>query len=116
MKIRDIAKLVNAEVLACPELIDEEVYSACSSDMMSDVLAFVREQGLMITGLVNPQVVRTAEMMDMRAILFVRNKRPSPEILELAQQCEIVVLASAIRMYEACGTIYEAGLKGTALA
>lgn len=116
MKIKDIATLANAEVLACPELINEEVYSACGSDMMSDVLAFVKEQGLLITGLVNPQVVRTAEMMDMRAILFVRNKKPTPEILELASQCDIVVMASKLRMFEACGLIYESGLKGTALA
>ncbi len=116
MKIRNIAALANAEVLTCEELLDHEVYSACGSDMMSDVLAFVKEQGLLITGLVNPQVVRTAEMMDMRAILFVRNKRPTPEILELAKQCEIVVMASPLRMFEACGLIYESGLKGTALA
>ena len=116
MKIKEIAALADAEVLACEELLDAEVYSACGSDMMSDVLAFVKEQGLLITGLVNPQVVRTAEMMDMRAILFVRNKRPTPEILELARQCDIVVMASKLRMFEACGLIYESGLKGTALA
>lgn len=116
MKIREIAALANAQVLACAELTDTEVYSACGSDMMSDVLAFVKEQGLLITGLVNPQVVRTAEMMDMRAILFVRNKRPTEEILELARQCEIVVMSSSLRMFEACGLIYESGLKGTALA
>ncbi len=113
MKIREIAALANAEVLSGKELLDTEVYSACGSDMMSDVLAFVKEQGLLITGLVNPQVVRTAEMMDMRAILFVRSKKPTPEILELANQCEIVVMASPLRMFEACGLIYESGLKGT---
>lgn len=113
MKIREIAALANAEILACPDHLDCEVYSACGSDMMSDVLAFVKEQGLLITGLVNPQVVRTAEMMDMRAILFVRNKRPTLEILELAEQHDIVVMASKLRMFEACGLIYEAGLKGT---
>lgn len=115
MKIREIAELVGAEVLACPDCIDHEVFSACGSDMMSDVLAFVKDQGLLITGLVNPQVIRTAEMMDMRAVLFVRNKRPTLEILHLAEQCEIVVLASSMRMFEACGLIYESGLKGTGL-
>ena len=116
MKIGYIAQLVNAEVLACPDLLDEEVFSACGSDMMSDVLAFVKDQGLLITGLVNPQVVRTAEMMDMRAILFVRSKKPTLEILHLAEDHDIVVMASPMRMFEACGLIYESGLKGTALS
>lgn len=113
MKISDIAKLAEAEILCCEELIENEVHSACGSDMMSDVLAFVKEQGLLITGLMNPQVVRTAEMMDMRAILFVRGKKPTEEIIALAKQCEIVVMSSKHRMFEACGLIYEAGLKGT---
>lgn len=113
MKISEIAKLANAQVLCCEELLDNEVHSACGSDMMSDVLAFVKEQGLLITGLLNPQVVRTAEMMDMRAIMFVRGKNPTPDILNLARQCEIVVMSSELRMFEACGLIYEAGLKGT---
>ena len=115
MKIREIATLAEAEVYCCEELLDGEVHSACGSDMMSDVLAFVKDQGLLITGLVNPQVVRTAEMMDMRAILFVRGKKPTPEILALAKQCEIVIMASSLRMFEACGLIYESGLKGGVL-
>ena len=115
MKISEIAALVGAEVLACPDKVNHEVYSACGSDMMSDVLAFVKEQGLLITGLVNTQVIRTAEMMDMRAVLFVRNKRPTLEILELAETCDIVVMATPMRMFEACGLIWESGLKGTAL-
>ena len=111
MKIKEIATLAEAEVLCCEELLGEEVHSACGSDMMSDVLAYVKDQGLLITGLVNPQVVRTAEMMDMRAILFVRGKKPTPEIVRLAEQCEIVVMTSELRMFEACGLIYESGLK-----
>ena len=115
MKSREIAAMENAEVLCCEELLDNEVHSACGSDMMSDVLAYVKDQGLLITGLVNPQVVRTAEMMDMRAILFVRGKKPTPEILALAKQCEMVIMASELRMFEACGLIYESGLKGGVL-
>ena len=115
MKIREIAELANAQVHCCNELLDGEVHSACGSDMMSDVLAFVKDQGLLITGLVNPQVVRTAEMMDMRAILFVRGKSPTPEILKLAEQSDMVVMSTALRMFEACGLIYESGLKGGVL-
>ena len=74
--------------------------------MMSDVLAFVKDQTALLTGLVNPQVVRTAMMMDMRCIVFVRGKSPTPEIVSLAQDNHIVVLASPLRMYEACGRLY----------
>ena len=84
MKIREIAVLANAKVDCCEELLDNEVHSACGSDMMSDVLAYVKDQGLLITGLVNPQVVRTAEMMDMPCIVFVRGKKPTAEMIELA--------------------------------
>ena len=72
MKISDIKTLLDAEVLCGEELLDTEVFSACCSDMMSDVLAYVKDQGVLLTGLVNPQVVRTAEMMDMVCVVFVR--------------------------------------------
>ena len=112
MKISEIAALAHAEVLACGELTDTEVFSACGSDMMSDVLAFVKDQAVLLTGLVNSQVVRTADMMDMRCIVFVRGKRPSQETIELAKSHGMVVLATGERMYQACGKLYSAGLKG----
>ena len=110
MKIRDIVNLLDAKVLCGEELLDGEVNSACGCDMMSDVLAFVKEQAVLITGLCNPQVVRTAEMMDMRCIVFVRNKMPSEEMIELAADAGIVVLATSMRMFEACGRLYSGGL------
>ena len=112
MKIREIAKLLNADVLCGEELLDGEVHSACGCDMMSDVLAFVKEQAVLLTGLCNPQVVRTAEMMDMRCIVFVRGKVPSADIIALAQDSGIVVLTSNERMYVACGMLYSNGLSG----
>ena len=112
MKIRDIVDLLEAEVLCGENLLDNDVYSACGSDMMSDVLAFVKDQGVLLTGLLNKQVVRTAEMMDMRCIVFVRNKRPSLDVMELATESGIALLATAERMYEACGRLYAAGLTG----
>ena len=112
MKISTIKDLLDAKVLCCEVGLSRHVYSACGSDMMSDVLAFVKEQGLLLTGLLNPQVVRTAEMMDMRAILFVRNKQPNEEILALAEQFGIVVMSTPLHMFEACGRVYEGGLKG----
>ncbi len=79
---------------------------------MSDVLAYVKDQGLLLTGLVNPQVVRTADMMDMKCIVFVRGKVPGPDIVDLAQERGIVVMTSELRMYTACGLLYSRGLAG----
>ena len=80
--------------------------------MMSDVLAFVKDQAVLLTGLVNLQVVRTAEMMDMRCIVFVRGKMPADEVIAAAEDAGIVVLATTERMYPACGKLYATGLVG----
>ena len=112
MKIRQIAALLGAEVLTGEGLLEEEALSACGSDMMSDVLAFVKEQAVLLTGLVNPQVVRTAEMMDMKVIVFVRGKVPGDAILDLARELDIVVLKTELEMFTSCGKLYQAGLRG----
>ena len=110
MKIVTIKELLKAEVICNEEMLGEHVYSACGSDMMSDVLAYVKDQAVLLTGLVNPQVVRTAVMMDMKCIVFVRSKTPSPEMVRLAEESGLVVLATNKRMYEACGILYSNGL------
>ena len=112
MKISEISELLKAKVLCCEDMLDSEVCSACGSDMMSDVLAYVKNQAVLLTGLVNAQVIRTAEMMDMICIVFVRSKRPSQDMLELARESGIAVLTTPLRMYEACGKLYMNGLKG----
>ena len=112
MKISKIIELLDAKVLWGEDMIENEVHSACGSDMMSDVLAFVKEQAVLLTGLVNLQVVRTAEMMDMKCIVFVRGKEPTKEIVQLADDAGIVVMTSAQRMYVACGLLYSEGLTG----
>lgn len=111
MKIREIQNLLNAEVLTCKDNLDREVRSACGSDMMSDVLAYVKDQAVLLTGLVNMQVVRTAEMMDMVCVVFVRNKVPTDDIIALAEEKDIVILTTPERMFDACGILYEAGLR-----
>lgn len=113
MKISEISNLLDAKVLCCENMLENEVYSACGSDMMSDVLAFVKNQAVLLTGLVNPQVIRTAEMMDMHCVVFVRGKDPSEEMLELAKDCEIVVMSTEMRMFEACGKLYVKGLNNS---
>ena len=112
MTIRDVQELVDGKVLVGEDRMDTPVETACGSDLMSDVLAFVKDQAVLLTGLMNTQVVRTAEMMDMHCVVFVRDKKPTPEIIELAQESGIVVLASPKRMYEACGILYSNGLVG----
>lgn len=112
MTINDIKNLLDAHVVCGEELLDKEVISACGSDMMSDVLAFVKNRAVLLTGLMNAQVIRTAEMMDMLCVVFVRDKKPSAEIAALAAESGIAVLSSPKRMYEACGILYSNGLKG----
>ena len=112
MEISQVAGILEAEVLTCSDFLDGEVCTACGSDMMSDVLAYVKNQAVLLTGLVNPQVIRTAEMMDMVCIVFVRSKDPSDDMLKLAERAGIVVMKSEYRMYEACGLLYSNGLNG----
>ena len=112
MKISTIRDLLDAKVVCCEEGLSHHVYSACGSDMMSDVLAYVKDQAVLLTGLVNSQVIRTAEMMDMNCIVFVRSKMPTAEMTELAKESGIVILATEKRMYEACGLLYSNGLVG----
>ncbi len=111
MKVKDIIGILKAEVLFEGNL-EEEVNMACGSDMMSDVLAFVKDQSVLLTGLMNPQVVRTAEMMDMHCIIFVRGKKIDPSVVELAKQKDITVLATPYRMFTACGLLFSNGLRG----
>lgn len=104
--------LLDAEVLCCEEKLGSHVYSAFGCDLMSDVLAFVDNQAVLLSGLVNPQVIRTAVMMDMNCIVFVRSKKPTPEMLELAEESGIVVLSTDKTMYTSCGILYSNGLTG----
>ena len=112
MKISTMQKLLEAKILCCEENVDRSVYSACGCDLMSDVLAYVKDQAVLLTGLVNPQVIRTAVMMDMVCIVFVRSKIPSEEMLSLARESGIVVMTTDKRLYEACGLLYSNGLVG----
>ena len=111
MKLKEVRDILNAEVLCGEELLDSEVRSACGSDLMSDVLAFVKNQAMLLTGLVSLQVVRTAEMMDMNCVIFVRGKQPDAGILDLARDRDMVVLATKERMYNACGLLYINGVR-----
>ena len=112
MQLSQIRDILKARVLCGEDHLDREVFSACGSDFMSDVLAFVKNQALLLTGLVNPQVVRTADMVEMKCIVFVRGKVPDQSILALAQDRGIVVMTTQLRMYTACGLLFTHGLVG----
>ena len=116
MTIREIAEILHAKWICCEEEADREVRYAFASDMMSDVLAYVKDQAVLLTGLVNAQVIRTAQMMDMICIVFVRSKKPTDDMIALAEEAGITLMSTSKRMYEACGILYTAGLgKGAAV-
>ena len=114
MTVRDIQEILGARVISGEEWLDKEVHTACGSDMMSDVLAFVKDSAVLLTGLCNAQVIRTAEMMDIVCIVFVRSKKPDENMIELANEREIPLLCTGHRMFSACGMLYEKGLRGGA--
>ena len=115
MTVRDVREVLGARVLAGEEHLDREVRSACGSDMMSDVLAFSKDHSVLLTGLCNPQVIRTAEMHDIVCIIFVRGKKPDESMLEMARERNLVVLATGHRMFSSCGMLYQAGLNSGAI-
>jgi hypothetical protein len=90
---------------------DLVVASACGADLMSDVMAFVKDRVLLLTGLVNPQVIRTAELLDIHCIIFVRGKSPSRDMIDMAEESDIILGGTKLPMFLACGRLYEAGLK-----
>ncbi len=113
MKLSEVKEILDAKVYTGEELLENEVDSAFGSDLMSDVLAFVNDRVLLLTGLVNLQVVRTAEMMDITSILFVRGKKPDDAIIELAKAKGMVIMSADCTMYVASGKLYSNGLAGT---
>jgi hypothetical protein len=115
MKLRDILDTLSARVLVDHQSMDEEIPMGGAADLMSDVLAFGSEGMVLMTGLTNPQVVRTAEMAGINVVIFVRDKTPPPETIELAEDSGITVLITGYTMYEACGRLYKAGLPGLGL-
>jgi len=111
MKIAEIVQLLNAKVFSGEDMMDKDVHSGCGCDLMSDVLAYLKDQAVLLTGLVNPQVIRTAEMMDIACIVLVRGKTPTSAMIELAEDRSIVILSTEMRMFPACGVLYNNGLK-----
>lgn len=112
MKLSQVQQLLDAEVLTTIPWQDTEVQSAFGCDLMSDVLAFVKDQSLLLTGLVNPQVIRTAEMLDINVIVFVRGKKPTQEMVDLAEKLNMIVMCTEKSLYTSSGLLYSCGLAG----
>ena len=112
MTLHEIIQILEAEVLFGEDQLDMEVKTAFVADLMSDVLAFATAGSLLITGLTNPQVVRTADVLDITAILMGRGKKPSSETLQLAQELNIPILTTTYILFEIAGRLYEKGIRG----
>jgi len=111
MNISEAVTLLEGQFFCGENMAGQEIASACGADLMSDVMAFVKDKVLLLTGLVNPQVIRTAELLDIHAIIFVRGKSPGRDMIEMADEAEIVLAGTKLPMFLACGKLYEAGLK-----
>jgi hypothetical protein len=111
MTVTEAVTLLEGQFFAGEEKADLEVASACGADLMSDVMAFVKDRVLLLTGLVNPQVIRTAELLDIRAIIFVRGKAPGRDMIEMAEESDIILAGTKLPMFLSCGKLYEAGLR-----
>ncbi len=112
MQVAQVARLLEAETLSAGANGGPEVESAFAADLMSDVLALAKPGSLLLTGLTTPQVVRTSELAGVAAIVFVRGKRAHPETEELAQEVDIPLLETRLTLFEACGRLHEAGIRG----
>lgn len=110
--IEEVKSALMAEVLCCEDKLGEEICNACGCDLMSDVLAFTKPGALLLTGLTNSQVIRTAEILDLKGVIFVRNKRPDDATIAMATEIGIPLLSSPYPLYESCGLLYAKGLDG----
>jgi predicted transcriptional regulator len=110
MKLIELVRLVEGKVLTSGSLPDSEITGGCGADLMSDVLAYSRPNAVLLTGLCSSQVVRTAQMADVAAIVFVRGKAPTQDTIALANHENIPLITSQYGMFELCGRLYGAGL------
>jgi predicted transcriptional regulator len=110
MKLAEIVNIIDGTVFNSNQNLEMEIKGGCGADLMSDVLASVQPDAVLLTGLCNPQVVRTAQMADVQAIIFVRGKQPNKETIQLAEQEKMPLISSPYGMFELCGRLYQAGL------
>ena len=113
MQIKKVIEILKAGVICGEQNLDMELKMACGCDLMSHVLAFIKnEKTLLLTGLTTPQVIYIADAVNVKAICFVRDKRPMDETVQLARERDMALLIVSIPLYEACGKLYKEGLIG----
>jgi len=110
MKLAEIIELIDGDVYTISANLQQNIQGGCGADLMSDVLASSQPNSLLLTGLCTLQVIRTAQMADVQAIVFVRGKKPSPEMINLAEVEDIPLISSPYGMFELCGRLHSAGL------
>ncbi len=110
--LKQIKEILEAEVLVGADSLDLDITMACGADLLSDVLAFTKSGSLLLTGLTHPQVIRTAEIAEIKAVCFVRGKRPPDETVDLAKKRGLPLLCTSLPMYESCGRLYGSDLPG----
>src|SRR5512136_2237439 len=110
MTLADVKKILDAEVIVGEDKMDMEIIAGFAADLMSDVLAFAKEGSILLTGLTNPLVVRTADTLDLRAIVFVRGKRPALDAIKLVKERNIPLLATRYIMFESCVRLVTEGM------
>mgnify|MGYP001339296556 CR=1 FL=1 len=111
MKLNKISKILNAEVIYNNDK-DLDLKMGCGSDLMSDVLIHIKPDSILLTGLTNIQVIYTASTAGIKAICFVRDKKPPEETIELAKKKNIALMTTKLPMFESCGRLYGEGLVG----
>ena len=112
MTLNEVKEILDADLLVGYDLLDMEVKTAFGADLMSDVLTFAKPGCMLLTGLTNPQIIRTANILEIAAIIITRGKKPSPETIQLAQEINIPVLSTKYILFEASGRLYEKGIRG----
>jgi predicted transcriptional regulator len=110
MKLSQIIDIIEGKLFFQEINLEREIKGGCGADLMSDVLASIQPEAILLTGLCNPQVIRTASMADVRAVVILRGKLPSPEMIELAKTENIPLISSPYGMFEICGRLYQSGL------
>lgn len=111
MILEDVRRILDCKVIVGNENLNKVVDTVCGSDLMSDILSFGKPGSLLLTGLTNPQSVQTADIMDIKAIVYVRGKNPSKEAVTLAKEKGIPLLTTNLLMFDACGKLYLSGLR-----
>jgi predicted transcriptional regulator len=112
VKLKQVKDILDADVIVGNDQLEMEVKTAFGADLMSDVLAFAKPGSLLLTGLTNPQIIRTSDVLDIAAIILVRGKRPLPETIQLAEELRIPLLSTKYILFESVGRLYAKGIRG----